>query len=423
MSTTKGPGSFCVPRAAINALLTHGATAYDICAYLTLARFTDASGMYSTASLSAIHRYTGANKTRGGPVARALARLHTEITVPVAAQARGPRARRRVPVVLDRAAWERATGDILTPLTGAKADVRHVLPSFDEPLADRVWFGNNLVTGMRTVQAPLKSVKHAGDIAARFLLWAYAEQDMEAWGALNPLTTVYRDYHRADDYPIAGGWHGSRWKAAEVAATGALLTTPKRAGVLPYQDWEADAADGHPLFAAVAALESAGLLYEVVTVLNRNRPAKSTLPPDSEPYYTLDTRSLHGYTPRGEEGLAWLTARTAGELGKPVAGAGDDNPVQYSRVSEALDLPTHGGQFNSTYAAIVPAGQPHRVMGLYRLRFRVANTLNAGVSATWARLYALQDDALAMLTALRKAHGLPPVTPPHEHPDGRRKAA
>lgn len=34
-----GAGSFCIPKAAIEALIDAQATAYEICAYLTLARF------------------------------------------------------------------------------------------------------------------------------------------------------------------------------------------------------------------------------------------------------------------------------------------------------------------------------------------------------------------------------------------------
>jgi hypothetical protein len=45
----KGPGSFCVPRAAVEALLDAKATAYEICAYLVLAKYTDESGRYSGA--------------------------------------------------------------------------------------------------------------------------------------------------------------------------------------------------------------------------------------------------------------------------------------------------------------------------------------------------------------------------------------
>lgn len=71
----KGPGSFCVPRAAVEALLDAKATAYEICAYLVLAKYTDESGRYSPASISAMNKATGANKVKGGPVDRAIERL------------------------------------------------------------------------------------------------------------------------------------------------------------------------------------------------------------------------------------------------------------------------------------------------------------------------------------------------------------
>lgn len=68
-----GPGSFCVPRIVIDALIEAQASAYEICTYLVLARFTDGSGQFSSASISAVNRYTGANKTKGG---RLIVRLH-----------------------------------------------------------------------------------------------------------------------------------------------------------------------------------------------------------------------------------------------------------------------------------------------------------------------------------------------------------
>jgi hypothetical protein len=74
---SRGPGSFCIPRAALDALIDAKATVYEICAYLVLARFTEGTGRYSTASISAINRYTGANKLKGGPVTRAIERLKT----------------------------------------------------------------------------------------------------------------------------------------------------------------------------------------------------------------------------------------------------------------------------------------------------------------------------------------------------------
>ena len=76
-SSRIGPGSFCIPRAAFNALLDAKATAYEICAYLVLAKFTGECGRYSPASITAVNSYTGANKTKDGPIDRAITRLKT----------------------------------------------------------------------------------------------------------------------------------------------------------------------------------------------------------------------------------------------------------------------------------------------------------------------------------------------------------
>jgi len=80
----------------------------------------------------------------------------------------------------------------------------------------------------------------------------------------------------------------------------------------------------------------------------------------------LDTKSKHGYKPKGEEGVAGITAKLS---------AAFEHPVTDSM-----------GRFYGKYAAIVPAGNPH-IIGIYRLRFRVSNTKNHGVIDAWARIY------------------------------------
>lgn len=64
----RGAGSFCVPRVALEALLNAKASAYEICTYLVLAKYTDESGRYSPASISAVNKATGSNKLKDGPV-------------------------------------------------------------------------------------------------------------------------------------------------------------------------------------------------------------------------------------------------------------------------------------------------------------------------------------------------------------------
>ena len=53
--------SFCIPRAAIEALINAQASAVEVCAYLVLARFTDPTGLYSTASVNAVFKYASIN--------------------------------------------------------------------------------------------------------------------------------------------------------------------------------------------------------------------------------------------------------------------------------------------------------------------------------------------------------------------------
>ena len=342
-------------------MLDSGATAYEVCAYLTLAKSTDESGRYSAASIRAVNTATGANKTKGGPVDKALERLKTIRAKSVKKVSNGKSGKSHAwvdqvtdlgPILFDRDGWLEATGELL-PDYGPNAikTIRYVLPDFEEPPEDRVWFGNNLVSGVGGFTQPLKALKNAGDVAARLLLALYAVNDMETWGGVRPV----------------GAGHGP-WVHYEPVDTdtrftvGARLHRAKRGGEvgpgdmfsqgLPFPEksgswWKAHDEAGGSVWRALEALQSSGLVYEVVMVLNRNAiKAKfssgteySDIPEDAEPFYELDCRSKHGYKPDGEEGVGWATAKTAGDFGKPVT--------------------LEGGIFDGTYAAFVPDGWGH----------------------------------------------------------------
>lgn len=404
-SARRGESSFCVPRAAIEALLNAQATAYEVCAYLTLARYTDRTGVYSTAGLKAINTATGANKTRGGPVARAIERLKTihHKTVEKVSNGRSGKSHGfieqivdRGPILFDEQGWIDKTGEIIPPGPFQKADVRYVLPDFDEPPESRVWFGGNLVTGVGEFAKPLKTIKDGGDVVARLLLAMYAATDMEAWGGVDPKVT-YRGYEPVSD---------------DVHISSARLIRAKRGqGVLAYIKgvwggaffngyWDAHKKAGGPIWRALELLESSGLFYETVLVLNRDAESKEfasgekygSIPADAEPLYVLDTRSQHGYKPAGEEGLGGVTASTANDLGSPVA--------------------TSGGHFDGTYAAIVKRGQGAMVTGIFRPRFRVANPKNAGVQDVWSGIKARNREHFDFIQAVRAARNLPPAVSP-----------
>jgi hypothetical protein len=372
--------SFCIPRAAVNALLEAKADAVMIGAYLTLACFTDASGMYSTASIAALHRYMSVNKTRTGRAQRALDAL-------MAIQVKqGSRKRATVtPLIYSRELWTRETGEVPPDGPVQRSAVTYVLPNFGEEQADRVWFNKNLVMGFGAFKQPLKKLKDAGDIAARVLLAMYRDADMTAYGGVPPSAGLWRRYETAlaKDYGHVRIIHGQN--AGQVSF-----------GNLSKYKGEKDIAE---FWQAVAALESHGLVYEVVVVMNRDPVPRELssgekyghVPDDAEPLYELDVRSQHGYKPTGEEGLAGVTARTVGELGHPVAS---------------------GGEFYGKYAAIVNRGQGAMIVGIYRPRFRVSNPKNAGVKDTWARIRASQREALDLINKLRKSKGLDPMAMP-----------
>ena len=397
----KGPGSFCVPRAAVEALLDAKATAYEICAYLVLAKYTDESGRYSPASISAMNKATGANKVKGGPVDRAIERLKQirAKTVKQVSNGRSGKAHQWIeqatdlgPILFERTAWQAQPGESLPDGPTERGLVRYVLPDFGEEKESRVWFGNNLVGGIGGFSQPLKALKNAGDVAARLLLAMYAANDMELWGGVRPCGPgrgPWKHYEPvAPDVPLYGG---------------ARLIRAKDQGEIAVIDNRISDGSKEAYWDALRALKSAGLIYEVVTVLNRNAKKEKfastgeeygSIPDDAEPYYELDTRSAHGYKPEGEEGIGGATANTAGELGHPVA--------------------VEGGRLDGTYAAIVPTGYPAMIAGVYRLRFRVANPKNAGVKGAWARIHTNNREAFELVQAIRAANKKPALVPPWE---------
>ena len=403
----KGPGSFCVPRAAIEALLDAKATAYEVCAYLVLAKHTESTGRYSSASISAVNKATGANKVRGGPVDRAIQRLltiqaHRTVTVEEQRHRRTKQGFRTFteevtkreslgPILFDRATWHAQTGEILPDGPTERGLMRYVLPDFGEEKESRVWFGNNLVGGIGGFSQPLKALKNAGDVAARLLLAMYAANDMELWGGVRPCG------------PGRGPWKHYEPVAPDVLLYGgARLIRAKDQGEVASIDNRISGGSTEAYWDALRALKSAGLIYEVVTVLNRNATKAKfssgeeygSIPDDAEPHYELDTRSAHGYKPEGEGGIGGATAKTAGELGHPVA--------------------VEGGRLDGTYAAIVPTGYPAMIAGVYRLRFRVANPKNAGVKGAWARIHTNNREAFELVQAIREANKLPALVPPWE---------
>lgn len=369
------PASFCVPRTAIRALLDAKATAFQVCAYLILARFTEATGVYTSASVKSVHTYTGGNKDT---IEKAIEALRTIRAKKIERVSNGKSGKSAAlieqatdlgPILYTAQDWHEKTGEVLPNGPTERGAIRYVLPDFGEPLVDRVWFGSGLVDGFGAFAKPMKRVKDGGDVVARLLLSMYAATDMETWGGVNPHKGPWVRYAEMSSQHLSGGGLLNR-----VELAGRVASIPE--------------ADANAYWRALELLESSGLFYETVLVLNRNgKPATFSsgadyldIPEDAEPLYELGARCLHGHAPEGEHGLGGLTANTAGRVGYPVG--------------------------NGQYAAIVRRGQGSMVVGVFRPRFRVANPKNDGVIRAWSRIRDNNAENAEFIQAIRAAYGI-----------------
>lgn len=374
----RGAASFCIPHAALNALIEAQADVVTIGAYLTLACGTEAGGEYSTWGRKAIRERMQVDLKRAE---KALAALG-DITATSSTGESGP-------LIWSREALL-GTGLALPDGPTERSKVLFGLPTFGEALQDRVWFGAGLVQGFESFTRPLKTLKDCGSVAARLLLLFYQHSDMERFGGLPPWGSLaWQCYTTVLDEE----WGDFRVIHAEYqrAVAGPLVIKACHEAALKWHK------HGETFSQALEALKSSGLVYPVVMALNRDPETRQlgngseygAVPDDADPLYELDCRSLHGYKPSGEEGIGGALAHTCGEIGCAVT--------------------DHDGNFTDKYAAIAPRGSPLMIAGIYRLRFRVSNPLNVGVSDAWSRIREGNREGLAWIERCRKEQGLLPL--------------
>lgn len=366
----KGKGSFWISKTAISVLLAEKATATEICAFFVLSRYTDESGCFCTAGTQAVFRAIGVGHV---VVGKALERLQQYRS---GASSKNPQF-----IICTAEHWASTTGKSLPHGPVARSQVRWVLNNFDTSPEDKVWVANELVDGIGKFTKPLKRLKRCGDVATRLLMICYREHDLDQFGGVRPTEAFYWKYEMERIYSgIPHGkydlWHGehlhtSAFNSASLPALG--LT--KYSG-----DTDKKSDEIAPLWRAIEALDSAGFIYQIVTVMDRDGEDK-----ESQVIYELDTKSRHGYKPQGERGLGGETARLSGNLGRSVADS--------------------AGRLHGKYAAIVPAGVPTFIVGICRIRFRVANPKNHGVKGAWARIYGGQNEAKEWIDDVNERYG------------------
>lgn len=364
-------GSFWITRQAIEALLANKATATQICAYLILARFTDESGQFSTAGMQAVYKGIGIGQDMAKRAVEALCKMHMP---------RIGKAKSGAMLVYPAETWAASKGQDLPHGPSEMSKVRWVMDTFMTEPDDRVWMANELVDGIGSFTQPMRRLKQSGDVAARILLLAYREQDLERFGGINPATMFYDKYDMEQIYRnLQGGydlWHGGH-EHGHVYRSCSMPTL----GITEWPDDEEKKQDLiNGWFRAMKALESRGFIYQVVSVLDREQHH-----PEAQVILELHAKTLHGYKPKGEGGLSGPTAKLSGLWDKPV--------------TDSM------GRFYGKYAAVVPAGMETHIIGIWRLRFRVSNPKNRGVRGAWARIHRSQQEAMDWLKDVAEQTG------------------
>jgi len=381
----KGSGSFWVAEKALDILFQQNATAWQIGAYLTLARFTDETGKFSTAAYKSIYNAIGASpgsKARPGKareLVKQLMDMGSPVGIPPATRLNRKRSCQSFPKETPTALlylpdhWHNLTGEDIPEIPHKKFPVRFVLNVFGGE--KKVWFPNELVDGYGKFKQPLLRLKQCGDVAARTLVEFYRVYDLEEFGGVPPYLNVYVKYPLTDDDDkeavIRSNYGFNFWKASR----GGLwaydrLLQKVLCIMLPKKTGEKQRALS-PFWNALQSLESNGFIYAMITVMD-GAIKDGELGPDSRPIYELHPHMKVGHPPRGEEGIArridLIFARET-----QTNGGG-----RY--------LLDEQGRFKGSFPVLCRAGIKPLVVGVYRLRFRISNKRNYPVSAGWRRI-------------------------------------
>jgi len=323
---SKTEGFFSVPRAAIYALADNGASSKVIAGYLVLARFTDKSGIYSTAGKNALCDYLGIANGAAEAILNTLQVTKIEHNGDSDSD--------------DELQSKRL---ILTPNEWAgeyqgKNKCTWIVNDFDTSSPDRVWIPNSLVSGSDNFSAPLKRlIKIRNDAVMRALALLYCEQDEEQVGGAKSSATLFVPYSivktvSKDDLILSA-----------VEATGTVVIDAKFAERVLFTL----APDEKGVRRAIERLESEGFIYRAVTVFD-NSPSL----PETEAMYTLDTKATCGSTIQdNDDSLA--------------------TEMQKYASAHGIKCADSAGRFYRKYAAVAPSGDPIHVAEIIRLRLRI----------------------------------------------------
>jgi hypothetical protein len=376
----KGSGCFRIPRQALDILIRYKASAWQIGVFLTIAKYTDESGKFSTAGYQAIYKATGASPGterkpgRGRQLSAELLKIGRYDKEPVKPRKKN---RKLSGILYTPEEWHNKTGESIPEIPHELHSVRWILNDFETD--DWVWFPNSLIEGYGRFKKPLKRLKQCGDVAGRLLVLLYSVDNMEEYGGVPPLHNVYREYnleHLGSDNGF------TFWTAQEgTNYSWPRLSRPSIGIDSCSEDVEQKKKQLDTFWNSLSSLENAGFLYECVTAMDG-----SEINVDTRPLYDITARPRHGHPPKGEEGLLKRINRIFEKMGYRHA---DDS-----------------GRYHGKYPVLSLVGVQPQVIGIYRLRFRLTNPKNYPVRAAWVRIQEDRNDWQEHFEQLEKVLGI-----------------
>lgn len=362
----KGQGSFWIAKQAIEALIKPEVSATQINAYLVLAKHTNEGGKFSTAGTSAIRRATGLNHETLDKALGVLMKMDSAVAE-----------NKKEKLIYLPDAWEKLKGEKIPTAPFERAMVRYVVNDLGVKPKDRIWISNDLITGHGQFEQPLRKLKMCGDLAAKVLLISYLHNNEEQYGGVATHWGGFYKKYQMEFIKNIGRFDLHHGKHDNGPYRYSVKIDPFQ--IIKAQTSNMDAMY-EPFYRAIDALEEAGFIYEVVSVMDRTPTSE-----DAQVIYELHTRNRYGFKNKGEDGLAGRIASISSRNEAPV--------------TDSM------GRFYNKFAAIVPTGIQPFIVGVFRLRFRVVNIKNYGVSQAWSRIQQGQRDAIQWLDRLEEKDG------------------
>jgi len=354
----KGGGSFRIALPAYHILLESKVTAWQLGAYLCLARHTDATGKFTTSGYKRIYETTGASA--GVEKQPGAARRLVKELMQMGSPAPGNTAGKLLYTPVD---WKDITGEESPEIPHALYTVTFVLNDYN--CDEWIWFPNELVDGFGKFSQPLKRLKQLGDVAARLLLISYRANNMEEFGGVQPYDYYFARYGMIKHIVSSHGYTFFKFGEQGVEISSTVTSQALGVKLLPRAN-KAIAEQTNQIRNALSSLVSQGFIYEILTVMDA--------PPDNldaRPVYELHNKSRTEN--RGEEGFARRVDRV-------IARALKRTPDREYEVADDL------GRYHKCFPVISRAGVLPNLAGIFRLRFRINNPKNYPVRAGWQRI-------------------------------------